>query len=246
MLRPVLAKGPAAKGPAAKGPAARGWRDLAAARGALAGIEFALIFPALFGMLAGVVDVSLAVITARRLTVAAGDVALIASTMAVQSSTLNALSGNQAWQATTAPFATFPAWRSTARGSNGFSITLSAVDFAPNGCAAGCAGYTATTRWSVGNPTGQLVLRPCGALAAVPDGGSSSMTTLPAGVFGPTSLLVGDVSTVFVPLFTGVFVGPLTMLHSAYVPPRVNNGVQLTDPGPGPSVTCPAQPNGGS
>ncbi len=217
-------------------------RQLLAARSALAGIEFALILPVMLTMLAGLVDLSLAVITARRLTVAAEDVALVASTMAVQFHSLNALSGLQAWQATTAPFAIFPAWRNL-NGSNGFSITLSAVDFAatPAGCTANCAGYAAATRWSVANPRGQVALRPCGALAAVPDGQPASMATLPAGVFGPTSLLVGDVATVFMPLLTGVFIGPVPMRRSAYIPPRVNNGVQLTSLGPGQSVICPTQ-----
>ena len=80
----------------------------------------------------------------------------------------------------------------------------------------------------------------------MPDATPSSLATLPAGVFGATSVLVGDVSTVFVPLFTDalvrVFVGPVTMLRSAYVPPRVNNSVQLTGSGPGRAVICPVQP----
>lgn len=218
-------------------------RRLLAAESALAGIEFALVVPVLLLMLAGVVDLSLAIITGRRLTIAAADVALTASTMAAQSSNLNALNGTQAWQATTAPFAIFPAWRSAGTGDRGFSITLSAVDFAAAapGCTTRCA-QVATTRWSMGNRTGQVMLRSCGTLAAAPDNASDSMTTLPAGVFGATSVLVGDVSTVFMPLFTSVFVAPVTMLRSAYVPPRVNNGVQLTDlGGPGQSVICPSQ-----
>ena len=86
-----------------------------------------------------------------------------------------------------------------------------------------------------------MLLRACGALAMAADG-SDSMTTLPVGVFGSTSLLVGDVSTVFVPLFTSVFVGPVTLLRSAYVPPRLNNGVSLADVGgPGLAVLCPSQ-----
>ena len=219
----------------------RSGRRLLAARGALAGVEFALILPLLLAMLAGLADLSLAIITARRLTSAAADVALTASTMAVQASNLNALSGTQAWQATTAPFAVFPAWRSVNTGDKGFSITLSAVDFAatPRGCTTQCAGYAASTRWSVGNPAGQIMLRPCGALAA--GDGADGMATLPKGVFGATSPTSSDVATVFVPLFTGVFVGPVAMLRSAYIPPRVNNGVQLTSAGPGQSVVCPGQ-----
>ncbi len=221
-----------------------GWRRLAAARGALAGIEFAIVVPVLLAMLAGVVDLSRAVITMRRLTVAAEDVALVASTMAVQASALNTLSSQQAWQATTAPFALFPNWRSA---TGGFSVTLSAVEFTPTpaGCTTACSGYVPRTRWSVSNRAGAVALRPCGALSVVANGSPDRMTTLPAGAVGQTSLLIGDVSTVFVPLFTGLFVGPVTLLRSAYIPPRVSNGIRLTGAGPGQTqmqaevVTCP-------
>src|ERR1700712_6143010 len=97
------------------------------------------------------------------------------STKAVQSSSLNAISGQQAWQATTAPFAIFPDWRGS--NSKDFSITLSEIEFtgSPAGCGTQCNSYRAATRWSVANPAGQIVLRPCGAIAAVPNGGGSSM-----------------------------------------------------------------------
>ena len=208
-------------------------RGLARARTAVAGIEFAVMLPLLLTMLFGTTDLALAIITVSRLTTAAGDVTLIASTMAVQTSNLNALTGQQAWQATTAPFAVFPAWRGPGQT---FSITLSAVDFTADG-----TGFRAETRWSVGNPKGQTVLRPCGVLPAVPNGSAPSMAALPAGAFGPTSILVGDVSTVFVPLFTAAFVGPVAFQRSAYVSPRVNNGVTLVGAGPAKTVSCPKQ-----
>ena len=216
-------------------------RRLWAARSALAGVEFALVLPVLMLVLAGLVDLSMAVIMQRRVTVAAEDVGLVASTMAVQASSLNAITGQQAWQATTTPFALFPDWR--AANATGFAITLSAVDFVatPSGCTTRCTGYTANTRWSVANPRGQLVLRPCGTLAAVPNGTGPSMTTLPAGVFGPSSVLVADVSAVFVPLFSSVFTGPVTILRSAYIPPRVNSTVSLTGSYPGRSIVCPTR-----
>ncbi len=216
------------------------WRRLPGARRAVAGLEFALVLPLLLTMLAGAVDLTLASITARRLTIAATDVALIASTLAVQTATLGTLTGQQAWQATTAPFALFPQW--TAANAAGFSITLSEVDFtaSPAGCATACTSYAATTRWSAGNLRGQIVLRPCGALPSVANGGPSSMTTLPAGVFGPAAVLVGDVATVFTPLFSSVFTGPVAMLRSGYIPPRVNTAVTLSGAGPAQTVTCPA------
>ena len=213
------------------------WRRLPAACGALAGIEFAIVLPVLLIMLGGVVDLSRAFIAMRRLTVAAEDVALIASTMAVQASTLGTLSGPQAARATTAAFALFPSWR--ASGAKDFSVTLSAVEFtpSPSGCTTNCS-YSGRVRWSVGNTAGKVVLRPCGNIAQASNNSFDSMTALPAGAFGPTSLLVGDVSMTFVPLLTSMFTGPFPMLRSAYIPPRVSSGVRLTSIGPGQTVTC--------
>ncbi len=205
-------------------------RGLYRATRAVAGLEFALVLPMLLILGGGLTDLSLAWLTAQRLTAAAEATGLIATTLAAQASNLNKLSGQQAWQATTAPFATFPNWNVAA--SSGYSITLSAVNFtAKNG------GYAGSVQWSVAYPAGQVVLRPCGAVASLPNG-SDSMSGLPAGVFGPTSLLVADVAVVFTPPVSGVFTGPFSMLRSAYVSPRVNNGIQLTSIGPAKTVIC--------
>ena len=203
-------------------------------RHGLAGVEFAIVVPFLLVLLCGAVDLSRAVIMARRLTLAAAYTATIASTMAVQATNLNALSGLQAWQASTAPFALFPNWLSLPSPGT-FSITLSGVTFATSK-----AGYVARVAWSVANPSGQARLRVCGPLSAASDSGVSSLTSLPADAFGPTSLLVADVSGVFVPVFTSIFLGPITLQRSDYVSPRINNGVALLSGFPGPSVTCPA------
>ena len=208
-------------------------RDLPRCRRGLAAVEFALLLPVLLTCLAGVTDLSLAVITGRRLTAAAQSVAIIASTMAVQTSSLNTRTGLQAWQATTAPFALFPQWRAEAAQSGLYSITLSGVDFS-----AGNGGYTASTQWSVANPSGQIRLRRCGSLAAAADGGTNTHATLPAGVFGPTSILVADVSTIFTPVFTSVFLGSVPMSRSAFVSPRIGNGIQLSGSGPGTTLLC--------
>ena len=202
------------------------------ARRGLAGVEFAILAPLLLAMLCGVVDLCRGIVMARRLTVAAGSVATIASTMAVQASNLNALTGPQAWQASTAPFALFPAWLGSPLPGS-FAITLSSVTFA-----AGASGYTANVAWSVANPAGQMRLRPCGRQAAAADDAASSLGSLPADVFGPTSILVADVSGVFEPVFTAVFLGPFTLQRTAYVSPRIGNGVALLGGFPGVAVTC--------
>ena len=205
------------------------WR----ARRGLAGLEFALVAPMLLMLLFGVVDLSRAILMIQRLTVAAASTATIASTMAVQASNLNTLTGQQVWQATTAPFAVFPNWRLGPL-PGAFAITLSSVGFT-----AGSGGYAAHVAWSAANPSGQAHLRSCSTLAQEPDDAPVSLGTLPAGDYGPTSILLADVSGVFVPAFTSVFVAPLTFTRSASVSPRINNGIMLTGVFPGPSVTCP-------
>ena len=203
-------------------------------RRGLAGIEFAVTVPFIIILLCGVVDLSRAIIMARRLTVAAAATATIASTMAVQAATLSSLTGPQAWQASTAPFAYFPEWLSEPPPGT-FSITLSGVVFTP-----AASGYTAHVAWSTANPAGVARLRACGALGLVADSTASSLTTLPADTAGLTSLIVADLSGVFAPVFTSVFLGPFTLQRSAYVSPRINNGVALIGSFPGQSVTCPA------
>ena len=205
-------------------------------RRGLAGVEFAVIVPFILVLLCGVVDLSRAIIMTRRLTVAASATALIASTMAVQATSLNSLTGPQAWQASTAPFAYFPEWLSEARPGT-FAITLSGVTFTQVQTA---AGYAAHVAWSVANPAGTVRLRACGVLGLVAANAPAGLGTLPAGVAGSTSLIVADLSGVFVPVFTSVFLGPFSVQRSAYVSPRINNGVALTGAFPGQAVTCAA------
>ena len=188
--------------------------------------------PFLLTLLCGGADLSRGRVMARRPTVAATSTALIASTMAVQQTSLNALTGQQAWQATTAPFALFPQW--LAEQQPDFSTTLSAVSFS-----GASTGYVAHVAWSVANPAGLARLRACGTLSAAPDDSASSLASLPADAFGATSILVADVSATFYPAFTTVFVAPFVLERSAYVSPRINNGTALRTAFPGPSVTCP-------
>lgn len=211
-------------------------------RKGLAGLEFALVAPVLVTVLLSVADLSRAILMGRRLQVAADAVATIASTEAVQTSSLNILSAYQAYAATTAPFALFPTWIASQYSVlNSFAITLTEVNFSasPKGCTTACS-YTANVAWSVANPQGQPVLRSCGTLSSVPNGTAPSLATIPAGDFGATSVFIADVSQVFTPLFTAVFLGKITMQRTAYVSPRVNNSVTLVPGYIGASVICPA------
>ena len=209
------------------------WR----ARRGLAAFEFALMLPLMVALLFGVVDLSQAIIFSRRLTVAAQETATIASTLAVQSNNQNALTETQAYDASTAPFALFPAWQGATTSTPGtFSITLSVATFSasPSNCTTSCT-YSGTISWSGSNPNGQTNLRACGPVAAASSNTAApSRATLPPGVFGPTAIIVADVSAPFTPLFTGYFTGGFTMLQSAYVSPRLNNSVKLTNTLPSP------------
>ena len=215
--------------------------SLLRSRRGLAGIEFAVVAPFLVILLLGVADLSRAIIVGRRLTVAADQTATIATTEAVQAANLNILTAKQAYAASTAPFAIFPDWLGTqASVGNTFAITVSEVNFtgSPKNCTTNCT-YAASLGWSVANPSGQPVLRKCGKLTSVPNGTATTLTTLPAGAFGATSVIVADISQVFVPLFTSVFLGSFTMQRTAYVSPRVNNAVTLQPGYVGPSIICP-------
>ena len=208
-------------------------------QGGVAGLEFALLSPVLLTLFLGTIDLSGALITARRMAAAAGAVAEIGTVGAAQNKALNVLTDVQAWQATTAAFALFPGWAAKAA-ARSFAITLSAVNFtpAPAGCTQNCT-YTAKVAWSVANPLGAPQLRTCGTLTKVPNTTGTSYATLPIGDFGPTSLLVADISATFTPSFFGFLIGDIPMMQSAYISPRIDNGIALLPAGgPGVSVIC--------
>ena len=202
-------------------------------RAGLAGIEFALVSPVLLSLFLGTIDISGALLTARRMTVAAGSVAEIASTASVQSVALNKLTDVQAWQATTAPFALFPAW-TYPNAPQTFSITVSAVSFTASspGCSQNCS-YSARVMWSVANKLGKPQLRACGGLALAPDTNAPSYSTMPVGNSGPTSLFVADISYTFHPLFFGFLIGDIPMMQSAFISPRIYNRTDLVVTGDG-------------
>lgn len=200
-------------------------------RAGVAGLEFALLSPVLLVLFLGTIDLSGALLTARRLELVAGAVAEIGTTSAAQNQALNVLTDVQAWQATTAAFVHFPDWAAQSANPS-FAITLSSVAFTakPAGCTQNCT-YSANVTWSVANNLGSPQLRACGTLASVPDTNAASYAALPADNFGPTSLLVADVSFTFQPIFFGFLFGNIPMMQSAYISPRIDNGIQLVRAG---------------
>jgi hypothetical protein len=63
-------------------------------------------------------------------------------------------------------------------------------------------------------------LRACGTISTVANGTAPSLTTLPSGLLYPPGLLVVDIAMVYQPFFSMFITGPITMLRSAYMPPR--------------------------
>ena len=200
-------------------------------RAGAAGIEFAIVVPTLLVFLIGVVDLSDALLTQRRLEFAATSVAQIASLSASQAQRQNQLTDVQGWEATTAAFAFFPGWaRQTKPG--GFTVTVSGINFTASG-----SSYAPTVAWSVSNQLGAAVLRPCGAPQIVASGSTPSFTTLPAGDVGPTALVVADVVWTFTPPIVSSLVGSFQLRDSAYLPARLPGGTHLVEAG-GPAVSA--------
>lgn len=214
-------------------------RGVSGRRGS-ASVEFALIAAVVIAMLLAVTDLTNAITTGRRLTIAAQSIAEIATGLAAQPDGTNALATTQVWTASTATFALFPIWKNPSRAKS-YAVTLSAVAMTAtvNGCVSACT-YTAKTAWSVAFSPGAKNTRPCGTLLQVANTASETMATLPAGIFGPAPLLVADVQTIWTPSFVHFITGPIIMRRTAYLPARIvtsSQYVHLTPAGsPG---TCP-------
>jgi hypothetical protein len=156
---------------------------------------------------------------------------------------------NSLFAAATAIFGLIPGLKS-AGSAQPFSVTVSEIVFvgSPSGCvpslvtASGslqpCASYTANVAWSVplsslsayasgsgnylGISGGAAPKRACGTMTQVAQTQSATFTTIPTlGMTNLTSVLVADVTYQYLPLFTQVFVGPITFMHTAMLPPRL-------------------------
>ena len=194
-------------------------------RRGVAALEFALVIPILITALLATTDIALATITWRNVTATAQEIAEIASAMAVQPNSSNQLTDAQALTSTDAVFGIFPGWKSLVN-TNAFAVTMSDVAFTPTvyGCQSGCT-YTAQVAWSYSNPYGKNVLRSCITLTQANNNVAPSYTTLPAGAYGATSALVVDVAYTYQPLFFGFVIQNIPMMATAYVPPRIGNGI---------------------
>jgi len=195
------------------------WARLLRCRRGAPAIEFALICPVLLVMFMGIFDVGKAMIYMRRLTLSAQEVAEAAATFSSTTAAMGAITTTQANLAMSIATANFTLWLTANSPKYGVTLSSIAIVANPTNCTSGCT-YTAHTAWSLALNGGQPVLRACGGITTVANTAAPSLTTLPVGLLYPPSILVADLSTVYVPTFSGVITGPITMMRSAYVPPR--------------------------
>ena len=186
-------------------------------------IEFALVAPVMFTILAGSYDVTQVFIALRRVTSTAQAIVQIATEQAVQPDQTISLTPTQAYQAMTAIYAMIPGLKSGADTSQ-YSVTLSAIVLVatPPGCVAGskCT-YVANTAWSTALSLGSNVTRHCGVVTQVAPTQQATISTLPiSGMTTVTSVVVADVSYSYQPLFSGFVTGPVTLQRTAFLPPR--------------------------
>jgi Flp pilus assembly protein TadG len=199
---------------------------------AVASLEFGLIAPVMGIFLMGLVDISNAIITLRRLNAAVQQIGLMATQLSVQPNQTTTLTVAQLNTASSIIYSVLPQLGSVAiynaktNPLPPYAVVVSDVVFAPTatGCLAGltCTSYTANLAWSVPLQYGQQINRACGTITqTAATTNPSIVNNLPssiptAGITSAlTSTLVVDIVYNYTPVF-GKFFGPLTMRQTAY------------------------------
>ncbi len=210
------------------------------ARSGTASLELALVAPILLVMFLGLVDISGALLTARRMQTAADAIAFTASTYSSQtmsrSQGLNQLTALEALDATTAAYALFPQWaRST---QPNFAVTLSGISSAENPDGS----YTPDVVWSVYTSHGLKQWRACGPIATFGNNNNPDYAHVSIDDVGPTSFFIADVRWTFTPVFFSGLVGSIPMMTSASVSARIGNGTALLSTSAYPTaISCAAR-----
>ena len=197
-------------------------------------MEFALIAPVMFVLLTGSYDITRLLIARQQVISTAQQIVEIATELSIQPDQTTSLTTYQAYQAETAIYALMPRLRSGSD-TNKFSVTLSAAVFSatPVGCTPGTnCSYVANTAWSTMLSLSTLspnvpITRPCGAIPQVAATQAVTINNLPtAGMTTLTSIVIADVTYVYQPLFSGFFLGSVTLSRTAFLPPRVGSATQ--------------------
>ncbi|MGD0634279.1 MAG: TadE family protein [Beijerinckiaceae bacterium] len=203
----------------------------AAARNAIAAVEFAIIFPVLVIFMLGGGEAARFVNASRQLTNLAYSEANLVAERPVGYATMTSNDIIFVQQATPVIFPEIlkdAARQSTTWSADqNFLFTISSVIFTPTvtGCTSSCT-YKGAVAWSLyqgGLSTATVAskLRSCSvAPVSAPDSQEPSLTTLPTDVFTSGSLIVVDLAYTYTPVFGSSFFHSVTLHRSAYLQPR--------------------------
>lgn len=209
---------------------------LGRAKGGSAAIEFALVYPVLFLLLAGSFELTRAVNSARRITTVASSIATM-----IASDAKGSISSTDLHYAFDSAMITFPdvLADSAAKGiawSSDISISMAGVVFTPTvpGCKSQCT-YKANIVW-----TGGAATRSCGStLTSMSDTDTATPTTLPSNLYTPIAIPAGgfnpppfavvvDVAYTWTPAVFSRQFGTATIRRSAYLTSRYASKINYT------------------
>jgi len=191
---------------------------------AVSAVEFALILPLTTFLLLGGFDTGRFILATQRTQAVANSIAEMIAQEPV--SNLAAVAGDGVvsendflFDYNSAMF-TFPdiMTEATQLGVNWWdllSLNVASISFAatPTGCSTNCV-YTPSVVWSFGQ-------RACGTkFTASPNTATYGPSLLPAGAYGPGSLVVVDVIYTWLPTFGASYFGSATIERSVYMTPR--------------------------
>lgn len=202
---------------------------------AIAAMEFALIAPVMFLMVAGVFDLSKGIILWQQVYNAAHTIPVSASILSVQPDKTTSLTAAQVQETTSAIYAEMP-WIRDGIEQGIRSVTLSSITFTQTNPA--CiplplipCGYTASVAWSVpyndnrgtgGNSGFTKVTRACGNPTQIAPTQPLTKLQTPMTVLrtlnisAPDPILVADVHYQYTPMFLRFLTGPLDFWATGY------------------------------
>lgn len=214
-------------------------------RRAVSAIEFAIWAPIMILIFLGSIDITRYAMATGRLSDVAGTMGQMLSVNTLGTVNYVDLQFYHDSAMITYPQVLLDAAQQNIAWSNDMAITMTSVTFTPtpSGCSSNCT-YVPKVLWSYG--TNQ---RSCKVtMTSASDSSQPSAGTLPADVFGPTSLLVVDIVYVFRPLFNvrplpgfPAF-GNIAITRSFYTAPRyvTSVGYQVIGGDPGSTTVCPS------
>lgn len=213
----------------------RRWRRNVRDTAGIAAVEFALILPLMLTLYLGSTELTQGVMASRKMTLVSRTISDLVAQQpngtAMTDTTMSAV-----FSAATAIMSPFD--------PSTLKMTISAVEFVANTGSGGTIynGYEAKVRWSKTGPYGGTA-RTCAKLTPVANATAPSSTTLPQGLFGSGSLIIGDVSYTYTPGFGGAFLAwsstdsVMTMKNTTYMRPR-NWATYITYPSLVSGTTC--------